>query len=155
MPHQSLTPPSENCCDKDPKHVLFKNDHIYSHRILRINYTTYDIRRVQDVINPRTTHHNVILLADTETEDGEVPQHPYHYACVLGIYHANIVYVGPGMIDYKPRHLDFLWVRWYQRCDTTKTSDMLGWNTHHLDQLCFPSMVSEGAFGFVDPSNIL
>jgi hypothetical protein len=96
-----------------------------------------------------------MLLADAEAVGGEVQHHPYLYACVLGIFHANIVYVGPGMVDYKPRRLDFLWVRWYQRCEVTEISDILGWKTHRLDQVCFPPMASEGAFGFVDPSDVL
>lgn len=30
------------------------NNRIYHHRVCRINYTTYDVRRAQDSINPRT-----------------------------------------------------------------------------------------------------
>jgi len=26
----------------------------------------------------------------------------FRYAQVLGIYHANVIYVGPGMLDYEP-----------------------------------------------------
>ncbi|KAF8221019.1 hypothetical protein L208DRAFT_1536292, partial [Tricholoma matsutake] len=31
----------------------------------------------------------------------------------------------------------------------------MGWKAHHLDQLSFPPMASEDAFGFVDPSDVL
>jgi hypothetical protein len=44
--------------------VLFKSDCMYNHRIVRFNYTTYDVRRSQDVINPRTSHCDIMLLAD-------------------------------------------------------------------------------------------
>src|ERR1700677_1496313 len=38
----------------DRDYTLFKNDQIYQHRITRFNYTTYDVRRAQVVINPNT-----------------------------------------------------------------------------------------------------
>jgi hypothetical protein len=41
--------------------VIFKHDQFYCHNIMRINYTTYDIRRKQDTINPATPHRNVIV----------------------------------------------------------------------------------------------
>ena len=34
--------------------VLFNNDHMYHHNLAR--FTTYDVRRSQDVINPGTSH---------------------------------------------------------------------------------------------------
>ena len=40
-----------NDCD-DFNKVFFKSDRIYKHNLLRINHTTYDVRRSQDVINP-------------------------------------------------------------------------------------------------------
>ena len=115
------------------------------------------MHRAQDVVNPRTTHYNIMLLADADSEDHdrEIRHYPYLYARVLGIYHANIVYVGPGMVDYQPRRLNFLWVRWYQCRDLTEISDILGWKSYHLNQLLFPPMTSKDAFGFVDPSDVL
>jgi hypothetical protein len=35
-------------------HVLFNGNKIYRHRLLRINYTTYDLQREFDTINPHT-----------------------------------------------------------------------------------------------------
>ncbi|KIM67461.1 hypothetical protein SCLCIDRAFT_21005 [Scleroderma citrinum Foug A] len=32
--------------------VVFKADHIYRHHLFCVNYTTYDVRRAQDTINP-------------------------------------------------------------------------------------------------------
>ncbi|KAF8223971.1 hypothetical protein L208DRAFT_1314114, partial [Tricholoma matsutake] len=122
----------------------------YNHQLVQINYTAYDVRRAQDVLNPNTTHHNIMLLNSMGEQC-----HPYLYACILGIYHANIIYVGPGMVDYSPRRLDFLWVRWYQHWEVADGSDIMGWKAHHLDQLSFPPMASEDAFGFVDPSDVL
>ena len=47
-------------------HIL--DDCIYRHKVLRINYTTYDMRRDQDSVNPQT-HPDVMLLADESNSD--------------------------------------------------------------------------------------
>lgn len=121
--------------------IFFKSERMYSHKIVRFNYTTYDIRRAQDVVNPGSSHCNVMLLSPATST------HPYLYARVLGIYHANVVYTGPGSLDYTPHRMDFLWVRWYDYRE--------GENEARLGQLSFPPITSERAFGFVDPANVV
>lgn len=132
--------------------VLFKDDRMYSHHLARFNYTTYDVRRAQDVINPSTCHCDIMLLAntgDTVTENGT--HHPFLYARVLGIYHVNVVYTGEGMLDYDSRRLYFLWVRWLDY-DGHRS---VGWNDLALDSVHFPPTMNEAAFGFVDPGEVL
>lgn len=119
---------------------------------MRINYTTYDVRRSQDVINASTSHCHVMLLANSSNSDLDPDLiHPFSYARVLGIYHVNTVYVGPGTVDYQPRRFDFLWVRWLRPIETLHS----GWGTQKLDRVQFLPMVEDNAFGFVDPSNII
>lgn len=119
------------------------------HKLVRFNFTTYDVRRAQDVINPATSHCNIMMLATAS--DGQANlKHPFCYARVIGIYHVNVIYTGPGMLDYTPRRLDFLWVRWYRVDD-----EVNGWDTCSLDRLSFPPMANDDAFSFVDPANIL
>ena len=43
-------------------HVIFKGNCIYWHPLLQINYTTYDLRRETDSVNPRTDHWDIMLL---------------------------------------------------------------------------------------------
>jgi len=129
--------------------VLVKNDRMYNHRMIRFNYTTYDVRRSQDVINPGTLHRDIMLLADPSGMDAQ-SCHRFLYARVLGIYHVNVVYTGKGMLDYSSRRLDFLWVWWFQHVGMTA-----GWQKLTLDSVRFPPMASEAAFGFVDPSDVL
>jgi len=118
---------------------------------MRLNYTTYDVRRAQDIINPSTTHCNIMLLAEHgASKVGLHSQHPYLYARILGIFHANVTYVGPGMVDYCSRRVDFLWVRWYQYVE-----EGAGWDVSRLDRVCFPPMADKHAFGFVDPDDVL
>ncbi|KAG1856158.1 hypothetical protein F4604DRAFT_1932022 [Suillus subluteus] len=40
--------------------IIIKDDRMYRHNIARFNYTTYDVCRGQDVVNPRTSHCNVM-----------------------------------------------------------------------------------------------
>jgi hypothetical protein len=82
----------------DHNSIFFKSDRMYQHQLLRINYTTYDVRRDQDVINPRTSRCDIMLLANNDNADSDTG-HPFWYARVLGIYHVNVVYTGSGMID--------------------------------------------------------
>jgi hypothetical protein len=137
--------------DIDPRSVLFHKDRFYSHNIMRINYTTYDVRRSQDVINPSTSHCNVMVLAGSNDGGDSTSDHPFRYARVLGVHHVNVVYAGPGMPDYQPRRLEFLWVRWYRTVDTLHS----GWDSRKLDRVQFPSMTDDDAFGFIDPANVL
>ena len=88
--------------------VIFKGDRIYRHHLFHVNYTTYDVCRAQDTINSRTDHCDIMLLAPLDSA------HPFLYAHVLGIFHANIIYSGPGSKDYIARRLEILWVRWFE-----------------------------------------
>lgn len=130
--------------------MLFKDDRIYSHHLARFNYTTYDVRRAQDVINPGTSHRDIMLLADTDGVDGGA-SHRFLYARVLGIYHVNAIYAGEGAVNYDTQKIYFLWVRWFEYDETRS----LGWDNHDLDSLYFPPMADERAFGFVDPKDVL
>lgn len=81
--------------------LMFRNDRIYQHHTLRINYTRYDMRRDSwDTINPRTRS-DIMLLAGEEEESS----HPYWYARVIGIFHATVALIGGEWQD-----IDFLWV---------------------------------------------
>jgi hypothetical protein len=121
---------------------------MFRHNIMRINYTTYDIRRSQDNINPNTDHHNIVLLASDATS-----QHQFLYARVLGIYHLNVMYTGPGMIDYSTRRMEVLWVRWYETMDNIPVE--AGWSSRQLDRVQFPPLDEDRSFGFIDPANVL
>lgn len=128
--------------------VLFSKNRIYRHQIARFHYTTYDVRRGQDVIHPNTSHCNIMLLADNNGA-GEEQQHRSHflYARVLGIYHTNVIYTGEASTDYHSRRLEFLWVRWYTCAQSP--------NSRRFERLIFPPMANKDSFGFVDPTDVL
>jgi hypothetical protein len=141
--------PSSNNAHLDLKQfIFFKGERIYAHRLVRFNYTTYDIRRAQDVVNPGTSHRDVMLLNPARFDNtASNNNHAFLYARVIGIYHANVIYTGPGSLNYEAKRFDFLWVRWYEHVPPGAQ--------YRLDQLSFPPMSSEGAFGFIDPDDVL
>jgi hypothetical protein len=146
-----LTPTNLEPNRQERDSIFFKNDRIYRHQLARFNYTTYDVRRAQDVINPTTSHCDILLLANKNGENSAERAHHFLYARVLGIYHANVVFTGEGMLDYQARRVDFLWVRWFEY----EGSRSVGWKDIKLDSVRFPPMQTGGAFGFIDPRDVL
>lgn len=144
--------------------VIIKNNRVYEHKLARFYYTTYDVRRAEDVINPRTSHSNIMLLSDIAANnnhsDSSDNMHPFLYGRVIGIYHVNVVYTGPGMKGYEAMHFDFLHVRWFQlnviqASGRQARHHTKGWASLRLDSLSFPPMADEGSFSFVDPTLVL
>lgn len=135
--------------DRDRAKVTIVNNRIYRHKVLRINYTTYDMQRAQDSLNPRTQA-DVIVLADEESasQAGD----PYWYARVLGVFHADVRYQSsPGVSSVLTR-VDFLWIRWFER-DTNYTS---GLAVKRLPCLrFFNETLDPAAFGFLNPADIV
>lgn len=149
-----ISPALANCSqdsilEESSTTVFFKQNRIYKHHIARFNFTTYDVRRGQDIINPNTSHSNIMTLAPHFSDNSDA-QHPFLYAKVLGIYHANVVYTGEGSVDYNSRRIEFLWVRWYR-----PVGAYLPWSAHRLDSIAFIPMADKEAFGFMDPSDVL
>ena len=124
--------------------VIFQRDQIYQHHILWVNYTTYDVCRAQDTINLHTDHRDIMLLLPLEST------HPFLYAHVLGIFHANIIYTGQGVKDYLPRRMEFLWVCWFDLVNV-----LAGWEHTTLDHLRFVLITQDDAYRFVDPTNVI
>ena len=114
---------------------------------MRVNYTTYDVRRDQDTINPRT-HADIMVLAPDEPD--ALVKHPYWYARVCGIYTMDVKYQEPGK---PPIHKTFevLWVRWFGRC----MKNPGGWKKKRLDRVGFLPASEFGAFGFFDPALVI
>lgn len=135
----------------DIETAYFHKELMYRHNILRINYTTYDIRRAQDTVNPGTEHRDIMLLSSKPGVS-----HEYRYARVLGIFHVNAIYSGPGRRGNLPPHrLEFIWVRWFELIDDVPASSPWSNARPNLDQLRFIRMDRPEAFGFIDPANIL
>ncbi|CDO77698.1 hypothetical protein BN946_scf184969.g49 [Trametes cinnabarina] len=144
--------------ESDRRNLLIEHDRIYSHQLLRINYTTYDVRRGQDVINPSTERCNIMLLAH-EDEDGffdpgsegrPTERCLFWYAQVLGIYHANIINLRDG-VNVLPKRMEFLFVRWFGHDPEWSA----GWAHRRLEQVGFVPETDSEAFGFVNPEDVV
>jgi hypothetical protein len=85
-------------------HLQLYQDRMYQHHMLHINYTSYDVFRHQDTLNPSTVNCFALLPADLE-QNPDV--HPYIYAQILGVYHAKVTHCGGPL-----QHMDFVHVRW-------------------------------------------
>ncbi|KAJ3568500.1 hypothetical protein NP233_g5674 [Leucocoprinus birnbaumii] len=149
---EGLAPDSRTYTDGERNKLTFTSNRIYRHKYCRINYTTYDMQRAQDSINPRTHADIMVLAGDPESETSEAASnrddHPYLYARVLGIFHADVQWAKSPEDPPQLTTIDFLWVRWFIR----NTGHPCHFRNRRLPLLEF---ADEGAFGFLDPDNVL
>jgi hypothetical protein len=127
----------------DRRSVLILKNTIYHHKVLHINYTTYNMCREQDSLNPRIPGHGDIMVLSPENENQNENPHPYWNVHILGIYHAETRYMGPNSaISREPQWMEFLFVRWFGRDLTPQP----GWKTKRLIRLGFVPGNDETAF---------
>lgn len=126
--------------------LRFKGDCLYSHARLRINYTTYDVRRAQDAVTVDSDKADIMMLPDDS--DSVPSQHPFRYARVLRVFHGNISH---PLLAPKAQRMDLLWVRWFH----TTSLPQPDWDRTELEQLAFVPANEDGAFGFIDPAQVL
>lgn len=127
---------------------IYKNTVNFNTR-LRINYTSYDVRRHQDVINPKLHADFMVLSGDPRNKDApSCMTEPYWFARALKIGH---VYAKlRDMDDY--RRIDFVWARWFELDETLKG----GWSFKRPPIFSFtPATSNYEAFGFMDPAHIV
>lgn len=126
--------------------ILIRNGRIFNHQTARIHYTTYDMRRAYDTVNPRT--HPFVMVASPETEAGA---HPFWYAQVLGIFHADVKHVGLASQDLRWKKMEFLWVRWFG----VEPGYRSGRQHARLPKIGYVPETDDYAFGFLDPALVL
>lgn len=139
---------------RDRNRVHFVNNRIFKHKVLRINYTTYDLRRAQDSLNSRT-HADFMTLppnnSEPQAESGD-NQFPYHFGRIIGIFHAMVLCdTASGSQANEPQHMEFLFVRWF----TPDQGHHGGWKAKRLHRIRFVDGDDDDAFGFLDPQEII
>ena len=125
--------------------IRIDKDTLWLHKVMRINWTSYDMRREQSSINPRT-HPDIMMRAP----DGS--SHPYLYARVVSIFHVNVLRADPGPAaeQTEPQLLQILWVRWFD-LDTSCPGGFEHFRPHRLK---FAALEDE-PFGFISPQQVL
>ena len=127
--------------------IRISGDQIYQCKTMRINYTTYDVRRKWDTINPRV--YPDIMVNSPETGPGA---QPYWYARVIGIFHAYVSSNHPGVRGKMLHPMDFLWVRWFgMEHDPYRH----GFYHARLPKIGFVESSDEFAFTFLDPAQVI
>ncbi|KAF7292248.1 hypothetical protein MIND_01252200 [Mycena indigotica] len=120
--------------DEDRRSLIIHDNKIYSTQLLRINYTTYDVRRAQDVINARV--HPFVM---------------YWYAQVLRIFNATVFRMEKSGAFSRATRMEFLWVRWM--------GDQPGYRSSikqaRLPKVGFVPDTDAYAFGFLDPDQVI
>lgn len=136
-----------NFSDSDRYCINIKDNNIFHHSLLRVNYTTYDLRREQDTINP-LTRADIMVLSH---EDERV--HPYWYARVVYIFHVMVQHRKNLSSTFSSAtRMNVLFVRWFRR-DVNYPS---GWTEKRLHRLQFFDQENPlDAFGFLDPDCVV
>ncbi|KAJ3528201.1 hypothetical protein NMY22_g9514 [Coprinellus aureogranulatus] len=99
----------------DWSNIVLKDDRLFTHRIMRIKYTTYDARRDEDIIHLETDQSNIMML-NREHSYGH-SSHPFAYGKVIAIIHADVGFVGDigrKGSSYAFRPMEVLWIRKYR-----------------------------------------
>lgn len=133
----------------DWSRLVFKDDRIYTHKIMRIKYETYDARKDEDIIHLDTDQSNVMFLNPAHSL--ESASHPFSYGKVIAILHADVSFagdLGPRRgVDYVFYPMEVLWVRWYRVHPSTED--------RKLDEAELLEIDQPDSHGFVDPLRVL
>jgi hypothetical protein len=125
--------------------VIIVNNQLFRHPILRVNSTTYDMRRMQDTIKP-AVHPFVMYLSPYENSP-----FPYEFAAVIGIFHTFIIDNRPTARSSSRKLVQLLWIR-RMELDLKHKS---GWKAQRLHRVRFIPTSTGDAFGFLDPNDII
>ena len=138
--------------DRERDKLKIRGNRLYCHKVMQVNYTTYDMRHDQDSINPRM-HPDIMVLSQEDEPEGGGPStcHLYWYTCVIAIYHAIVKYTRPRSLTNDWENIEFLWIRWFGQ----DFSAPGGFKTHWLHYIGFLDNGLPGAFGFLDPKVVL
>ena len=138
--HQQYNPEPPHFTDDDRDKVYIHGNRLEQRYTMSVYYTTYDLRRQVDKINMRGRPY-VMALSRSD------PSHPYLYARVLGIFRVKVLH--PSLETLMS--MDILWVRWLE----IDQKHRAGWKAKRLYRVQFVPCHEDGAFGFLDPADVI
>ena len=118
---------------------------------MRVNYTSYDVRRGQDSLSSRKRSDIMMLARESNSDESMEPSHPFEYARIIGIFHVDVVHHVPREDRPTTTSIEIIWVRRF-RLDTTYSA---GFKKKCLHRLEFLPSTDHDAFGFVHPDEII
>ncbi|KAI0070509.1 hypothetical protein K474DRAFT_1608582, partial [Panus rudis PR-1116 ss-1] len=136
---------------QDRSEITIKNDRIYRQRTFRVNFTTYDVRRDQDSMNPRRRADIMMLSHDVDPATGtSFSGHPFTYARILDIFQVPVIYSQPGSSP-STHTIPVLFVRRYE----LDTRYRAGFQQKRLPRVKFLPATDPTAFTFADPDEVI
>jgi hypothetical protein len=138
--HQQYDSEPPHFTDAERDKVYIHGDRLEQRYTMSVYYTTYDLQRHVDKINMGGRPY-VMALSHGD------PSHPYLYARVLGIFRVKVLH--PNLETMK--NMDVLWVRWLE----IDQKHRAGWKAKRLYRVQFVPPHEEGAFGFLDPTDVI
>lgn len=121
-------------------------DHNVESKIVRINYTSYDIRRGHDCLRSDRRPFLMMLSREDASE-----RHPFWYCQLIKAFHIQVRFC-PGGVSQSQETLEVLWVRWLG----IDLDHRWGFKQGALPKVGFvPDMGDSPAFGFLDPSLVI
>jgi len=131
--------------DDECRQLIFVNNQIYGHKVIHINYMTYDLHRAQDLLNLRT-HPDFMMFSHDDNGDDPFS---YWFGWIIRDFHTKVNYMGPNLELIQGEKFDFLFAWWYGQ-------DMIGgWCSKHLHRISFVPGNDSSAFGFLDPQEVI
>ena len=119
--------------------MFIAGDRLEQRYTMTVNYTSYDLQRGQDKVNMKGRPYVMALSQD--------PLHPYVYARILAICRVKVLHHSMT----HPADMDVLWVHWFAIDKKHKA----GWKAKRLYRIQFVPNLEDGAFGFLDPDDVI
>lgn len=91
-----------------------------------------------------------MTLSHEDDEESEA-KFPYWFGRIVGIFHAAVIYTGPGSRSVEPQNMEFLFVRWFGR----DLGHQGGWKAKRPHRIGFVDGKDDAAFGFLDPQEVI
>jgi hypothetical protein len=133
--------------DEERNTVRIAGERIHQCNTLRVNYTTYDVKRDTDTIKPGS-YPDIMVKSP---ESGPNAQ-PFWYARVIGVFNALVSSSHPGVRENSLRRMDFLWVRWF---GFEPGRYRYGIRCAQLPKVGFVESTDPYAFTFLDPTQAI
>jgi hypothetical protein len=131
--------------ERNMVHIL--GNKLFEVSTITVNYTSYDIRRDYDLVNPRSHPDIMVFSPDSDTNDTS----PFWYARVLKIYHADVWTSHPDVRDHSTHGMNILWVRWFG----SEPGYNWGFGRACLPKIGFVEWNDPFAFTFLDPAHVV